>query len=250
MIYLIYLFIAACASGIIQSVCGFGAGIILMIVMPMFMPMIQASACSTMICIGGQITTLFIFRKYIDLKRFVSDAGLSLFCYLCFSITIIHYISGFNFTYLKLAFGAFLIILSIYYIFAAKKTSIRPTKRNAAICGGLSGITSGLFAIGGPPVGLYFLSYFGDDKVRYVVTLQILFLITSIINTGARAANGLINADCIRYVIAGVIAMAIGSRIGTKLIDKINADTMKKIIYAFIGVSGVITIVQNAKGLF
>ena len=44
--------------------------------------------------------------------------------------------------------------------------------------------------------------------------------------------------DMIPYVILGMAGIMIGKKFGTKIVDRINADTMKKLVYAFLGVSG------------
>ena len=242
-------FLAAILAGLVQAVSGFGAGIILMLVMPAYMPMLQASGTSSIMCMSGQVTTLYSFRKEINFKtfftEFIKDTLIPISCYIAGSVIVLNMVQGVDMTRLKLLFGIFLLVLAIYYLFLAKKAALKPDKKTGIFCGGLSGVFSGAFGIGGPLIAIYYLAYFGRDKVKYVTTLQVFFFVTSVVNMVTRILNGILGPDCIPYVLVGFAGMAMGSSIGVRCVSKIDADMLKKIIYGFIGLSGVLTIIQN-----
>ena len=238
-------FLTAVLAGIVQVVSGFGAGIILMLIIPGFMPLLQASGTSSVICMGGQVTTLYKFRKQIDLSTLFKDLMLPMSCYIITSILVLAVVKGLDVTRLKFYFGIFLLALSAYYLLLSKKAALKANRATAIFCGGLSGVFSGAFGIGGPLIAIYYLTYFGRDKIKYVTTLQIFFFITSIVNMVARIINGILGPDCIPFVLCGFAGIALGSLIGVKCVSRIDAELMKKVIYAFIGLSGIITIAQN-----
>jgi len=65
---------------------------------------------------------------------------------------------------------------------------------------------------------------------------------TNMSNTLVRIFRGVYTADLIPLTIAGIIGINVGKKIGLKVLDRIDIELMRKIIYAFIGVSGMINV--------
>ena len=108
--------IVACIAflgGIVQGVTGFGAGIVMMMVLPMFFLIPQAAGISS--TIGLMLCSLmaYRYRKSVNLKKAVIPSALFLVVSSC-SAYFAMYV---NQELIKKIFGAFLIALSIYFIF-------------------------------------------------------------------------------------------------------------------------------------
>ncbi len=238
---LLFVFLPAIGGGIIQTTTGFGSGIFVMLFFPLFLPMLQSSALSTLITVWLCLLIAWRYRQYIDPKIVVLPA----IFYLVVSGVTITVASKLNIAGLKAYFGLFLVAAAVYFMFFAKKIKLKPTVPAAAVCSTISGVASGLFGIGGPPMVLYFLAATEDKKENYLGTTQAFFALTSIYNTTIRAINGIITVDLLPLVIPGILGIWLGKIFGQKIVDRINIEQLKKLIYAFLGVSGIVTFVTN-----
>ena len=72
--------------------------------------------------------------------------------------------------YISLAFSVFLILLAIYFYVFSERISLQATRKTAAVCAMISGITSGLFGIGGSLMAIYFISAI-EDKKSYIAII-------------------------------------------------------------------------------
>ena len=239
MLYLVLPLIAA-AGGMIHTITGFGSGIVMMLFLPHFLGMAAGPALSTSINLFLSLTLAFKFRKTLDLRLFL----LPLVFYLTGSTGAIFALSSFDMKILAIAFGAFLVVLSAYFLFIAGKMSVKPNWKSALVCSGISGVCAGLFGIGGPLMALYFLAI-TDSKESYTGNLQCMFTFTCLCNTMTRISRGIYTLELVPLTILGLIAVNVGKAVGLKLLDKMDTDLVRKIVYLFVGISGVITVVQN-----
>lgn len=239
MLYLVLPLIAA-LGGMIHTITGFGAGIVMMLFLPYFLGMAAAPALSSSINLFLSLTLAFKFRKTLSLKLFL----LPLIPYLLGSTGSILALSSFDMKAVAIAFGLFLILLAAYFMFIAKRMTLNPTWQTAVLCGGFSGVTAGLFGIGGPLMALYFLAI-TDSKESYTGNLQCMFTFTCLCNTITRISKGIYTLDLIPLTILGLIFVNVGKAIGLKLLDRMDPDLVRKVVYLFVGVSGIITVVQN-----
>jgi len=232
--------LVAMAGGLIHSVTGFGSGVIMMLFLPYFVDMVTAPALSSAISVGVFIMLSWNFRKYIDWKISVIPTV----SYLACSLPIISLVKGLNLDMLSLVFGFFLIVLSVYFFVFAKNMKVVPNWKTAVVCGSLSGVTSGFFGIGGPLLAIYFVSA-TDSKEAYIGNLQFLFAVTNVVNLIMRISKGIYTVDLIPLTIVGFVGINLGKRMGLKILDRMNIDVMRKCIYAFVGVSGIIKVAQE-----
>ena len=226
-------FFASIVAGVIQSVTGFGSGIFMMLFFPLFFPILQASALSSSISLVSNVSLSWRYRRKCQWK-------LTLFpsiVYILTSSAAILLAPYLPTETLKKVFGGFLVILSIYFLTVSGRIKIKANLVSATICGALSGVVGGLFGIGGPPMVIFFLAAL-DDKEQYLGTIQFFFLVTSFYTFIFRIINGIYGVELIPFSLIGIVGILIGKAIGTRIIDRINADTMKKIVYVFLGFSG------------
>lgn len=239
MLWIVLPLIAA-LGGVIHTITGFGSGIVMMLFLPYFLNMATAPALSSSINLFLSLVLAFKFRKTIRIRLFL----LPLIPYLIGSTLALNALSGFDMRMVAIAFGVFLIVLSLYFIFVAKHMTVNPTWQTALLCSSISGVTAGLFGIGGPLMALYFLAV-TDSKESYTGNLQCMFTCTCLCNTMTRISRGFYTADLIPLTILGLLSINVGKSIGLRLLDKMDPDLVRKIVYIFVGISGVMTVIKN-----
>ncbi len=231
----------ALLGGTIQTVTGFGGGIIMMLFFPLVLPMLKASALSTLVTLYLTTTLAWKLRREAEYPVIL----LPLLVFLVSTTLALQLAMQIDTRRLSALFGAFLIILAVYFIRISDKIHIQASRKNGSICAALSGLCSGMFGISGPPMAVYYLSALGDDKTRYLATTQMFFCLSSIYNTGMRIVRGILTADMIPLFLVGLAGMMAGKRIGLAILSRLDAAAVKKAVYGFLAVSGVITLLRN-----
>ena len=138
--------------------------------------------------------------------------------------------------------GVVLIFLSIYFLFFSKRIKIKPTFANGLVAGGVSGMLTGLFSTGGPPIVLFLMNALEGNTV-YFASTQFFFGLTGIYSTIVRAVNGIITPAVITYSVVGFGATLIGNLCGKLVFDKLPAQKLKQIIYFCMIASGIVMII-------
>ena len=151
---LAFIFMACATGGLVQTVTGFGAGIILMSFFVCAMPMLPASGLATVIGTLLALSIMYSFRHYVQYKLVIIPALVNFTA----STIALKVATHSDLTILKIAFSVFLIILSIYFMFFSERIKVKPSIYTAALCSAMSGTVNGLFGIGGPPMAMYYLT--------------------------------------------------------------------------------------------
>ena len=233
-------FLIAMLAGSVQAVTGFGAGIEMMLVLPNFFDLLTAPALSSAIALALNTSLAFRFRKYIRWNLVLLPAVM----YTVASVITIRLVGGLDLDILELAFGIFLVCLSIYFMCFSKKVAVQATPVSASVCALVSGVCSGLFGIGGPLMAIYFLAAV-KEKEEYVGCTQFVFSSTSVVNLLMRLRMGIYTVDMIPMTLLGMLAITLGKLGGLKVLERLNADMLKKVIYVFVGISGLLTILRH-----
>lgn len=232
--------LASVGAGIIQSVTGFGAGIFLMLFIPYFFDMVTAPALSSAICLGLSVSLAWKFRKKIQWSTCLLPVAVYTVC----SVVTIRVVKSLDLDMVTMAFGLFLVVLSLYFLAFSNRVAFRPTGKSALVCSVISGVCSGLFGIGGPLMAIYFVSAI-PDKQGYIGTIQFLFAATGVINLVTRMISGIYTPALLPITVLGFLGINIGKMMGLKILHLLDGERMKKLVYAFVGLSGVMTIVNQ-----
>ena len=227
-------------AGLVQSVTGFGGAVIIMLALPHFFSIPAASSIASAVCLGLNLALLLKFRKHLDWRLWL----LPTIPYLATSTAAIYMVGQFDLRLLSMVFGVFLMVLAVYSCFFARRASVQPGPKAAMLCGGASGVTSGLFGIGGPLLSLYFLPAAGS-KERYTANLQCSLFVTNLLNMFSRLSQGIMTTDLIPLILLGLLAINVGKMIGLRILNRLNEGTISKLVYLFVGISGLLTLVQN-----
>lgn len=209
----------------------------MMMFFPAFFPLLNASALSSSIGLMVSAGVAWRFRRYIQIEWTLFPA---LF-YVLLSSAAISMGSDLPTEMLKKIFGGFLILLSVYFFSASQKWKINASIPVAVACASVSGALSGLFGIGGPLMVIYFLSAL-PDKEQYLGTLQTFFFFTNFYALLFRVYSGVYTVELLGYTLIGMAAIFVGMRLGYIIVDRLNKEKMKKIIYLFLGLSGVMNL--------
>lgn len=225
----------AFCAGILQGVTGFGAGIVIMMVLPSLFPLNQAAGVSGCICLALCLMMAWNYRRHTRLGKVVFPAAL----YLLTSGVSIYFSTMVNQEMMKKIFGVFLVVLSGYYLFFNKGQDKKLGKALSWAFIIVSGVCDGLFGIGGPLMVIYYLGQ-SDSKEEYLGNIQTLFSINLVYGTGLRISNHILGAEHLPCVCVGILCILGGLTAARRMVDRLDGGKIRKVTYGVIGISGVL----------
>lgn len=235
---LLLIFFAMGAS-FIQRVTGFGFGIFIMTVLPMIMPSYgEATALSGLLALAMMLPPGIRMFKKVDWRKML----IILAAFIFFSVLAINIVARVDGYMLKKILGALLIVISIYFFFFSEKVHLNPTPLTQTLLGSLSGLMGGLFAMHSPPSTIYFLAC-TDDKKEYLAMSAWYSIVGNICMSIIRMQKGFITVTVGKCWVMAIPAVVIGLIIGAKVFDRIPTKVLRKIVYAFLALSGILAIV-------
>lgn len=231
-------FIVSCTGSLIQRITGFGYGIFVMMFFPHFIGSYgEANALSGMISATTSIVVAYSLRKQINWKNIPAP----LICSSITSYIAVQFMSGQTDKMLTMLLGFALVILSIYFIFFSGKIQFKPALWKGALAGALSGIMNGLFAMGGPPMVIYFMMSSKDMK-EYLATIQMYFALSNIYTTAIKASAGYVTPSVLIFYVIAALSALLGVFLGKRVFNRCKPSLLKKAVYVFMAISGVINI--------
>lgn len=234
----IYIILLAAGASFIQRTIGFGFGIFIMTALPFLMPSYgEAVTLSGLLSLTSATIVMVKYLKFVTWKRLLPIVA-SFIIFSTIAICLLDKIEG---QAMRRILGITLILISLYFSFFKAKLQklIRPTKGWQYGTGAASGIMGGLFAMHGPPVVLY-LIVSEPDKDHYMGMIQTYAVVTNITMLAVRAFNGYVTPAVGSSYIYSLIGLAIGVIAGNWAFKHIPNRLFTYIVYAYIGVSGLI----------
>lgn len=227
-------------AGYVQSVSGFGFGIVAMIFLPRLLMYTEANVLSSIL--SALISVLVVFETYKNANK---------------NNIVFPFIGNFISTYLAVTFaksvthevlicllGIALFGLSVYFLFFTDKIKIKPTKAAGFAAGVISGVMGGLFSVSGPPMVIYYMQSEKDSKT-YLATLSAYFVLTNISSISMKALAGFVTANVGVALLFALPMVAAGSFLGKRTRTKIDPAMLKKVVYGFMAVSGIVNVVTS-----
>jgi uncharacterized membrane protein YfcA len=235
---IIYIILLAAGASFIQRTIGFGFGIFIMTALPFLMPSYgEAVTLSGLLSLTSATIVMVKYLKFVTWKRLLPIVA-SFIIFSTIAICLLDKIEG---QAMRRILGITLILISLYFSFfkARLQKLIRPTKGWQYGTGAASGIMGGLFAMHGPQVVLY-LIVSEPDKDHYMGMIQTYAVVTNITMLAVRAFNGYVTPAVGSSYIYSLIGLAIGVIAGNWAFKHIPNRLFTYIVYAYIGVSGLI----------
>ena len=235
---MLLLFLMSLGAAFVQRVSGFGFGIFIMTVLPYIMP--SYGEATTLSGLMAMVTSLIIAirnYKYLHWKKL----SIILFTFLIVSYIAVQFVSIASDGILKKLLGGILIFASIWFLFLSKRVHLPATVPVQISMGTISGLMGGFFGMQGPPAVLYFISS-AKQKEEYMAMAQMYFLLGNIFMTGYRAQCGYLTAAVLHGWCCGIVAVLIGTTLGSIVFRFVSLDILRKIIYAYMAISGIIAL--------
>ncbi len=235
----VLLFLTGLAGSCIQGATGFGFGIFVMTILPFFLP---AAPLTMGISILGLVNIISILAhkwRYIDYKKMIWPT-VAAFIGRYVGVQMLLLIE--NGPY-KIVLGITLIVLSLFFALMSN-IRINTTVVNGVAVGLLSGWLGGAFNMSGPPLVFYYLSAI-EDKNVYIATIQATMLVSSLFSFGLHIYYGRMSGQALLIAGVGLLSVIVGSRIGLKILNQMNRERLKKQVYFFMFLMGIVMSFSN-----
>ena len=227
------MFVISMASAAVQTVTGFGYGIIVMALFPLFLPMEQALMVSTLMSLSLNIAILT--KRIRDVQfRLVWLPALFAFMGAYAGLVLV---AGHPSPIYKRVLGLFLCLLAVWFIAFSKKVRIRGGVLSSAIAGAVSGACGGLFSISGPPMVLYYVSTIADIR-QYLATTQFYFMVNNILLIALRTHLGLWPAGIVPACLASLGGLLCGCLAGGRVLRRIDEQKIRQGVYVVMILAG------------
>ncbi|MBE6286604.1 MAG: sulfite exporter TauE/SafE family protein [Mediterranea massiliensis] len=237
MITVVWVLLLTIIAAFIQRVTGFGFGIFVMMFFPYILTSYGASTALSGL-LAGSTALLIAIRQWRYIRWRLMFVVLS--SNIIVSFLAIHYMASLSNVVLKRSFGAMFALIALYFLFGSGKIRFRfRSSFSQGVIGALSGVMGGMFAMPGPPLVLYCIGRI-DDKQAYIATLQAFSVLLNVFYTLFRAKVGFFTSDTCLLWVVGLVGVVIGTHVGTCLFERISASALRKIVYLFLLVSGLI----------
>lgn len=235
----ILIFVMAMGAAFVQRVTGFGFGIFIMTVLPYLVPTYgEATTLSGLLSIMTAVPMVGYIWRHMDWHKLWPI----MITFLVVSWLAVQMVAMAGDVMLKRVLGAVLILASGWFYFLNDRVRVSPTMPVQMSMGTLSGLMGGLFGMQGPPAVLYFLAC-AKDKDEYMALAQAYFLIGNSMMTIYRARCGYLTPAVGLGWCCGVVAVLVGVWIGGKVFRRISAITLRKLVYAYMAVSGLLALI-------
>ena len=222
----------------IGTITGFGTSTIMIPVLAIFFPPVEAIFLVSIIHWFGNIWKITLFRSGFNLRLIVLFGGVGL----ATSLIGAQLSLGANEQLLLRLLGAFLAGYALFLIF--QSTFKIPASTLMALSGGaISGFFAGMFGIGGPIRGL-FLTAFNLPKAVYIATIGAIGLLVDSTRIITYFSGGATLSKEVWYGLLLFVPLSfLGAQIAKKIVDQTPQKKFRFVIAAFLFLIGVKLIV-------
>ena len=229
--------LAALSGGLVMGVTGFGAGMVIMMVLPVFYSLTDSAAIAGVVGTVLNAQMAIRYWKHIHFQTLVAPT----IAYMILCALIIRFSTEVDQALIQKGFGVF---LCIYYLFLQKDD--HPHKKSlflSVLCIAFSAVFDSFFSIGGPLLVVYFMAR-TDSTKAYIGTIQAFFFINYTYSSVVRIVDGILLPSHLPVTVACSVAVLLGGVIAQKLVNRLDDQMVRKLIYIMIGVSGVLNLVK------
>ena len=235
---LIYITLLAAGASFVQRTVGFGFGIFIMTALPFLMPSYgEAVTLSGLLSLTSATVVMVKYMKFVSWKRLLPVVA----AFVIFSTLATAMLDKIEGPSIRVILGIMLVVISLYFSFFKERLQkiITPTRGWQLGTGTASGLMGGFFGMHGPPVVLYLIAS-EPDKDHYMGMIQTYAVITNISLLIARGYNGYLTATVGTTYLYALGGLALGVISGNWAFKHIPNKLFSYIVYAYIGISGLI----------
>lgn len=138
--------------------------------------------------------------------------------------------------------GGVLLVVGVAFGLSSERRVIRWPRWVVGPIGLLSGLLTGLFGTGGPPLVLYY-QLGGADKAAFRGNLMAIFLLMTAIRVPSYAGAGLITGERLWSSLMVLPAVIVGAWVGNRLHLTIGEKMFRKLVALALGVLGALLLV-------
>ena len=227
-------------AGAVQSITGFGFGIVAMIFLPSLLLYAEANMLSAILSTVLSLCLAATLLSKIHWKNLIFPILGSVPA----NAIAIMFVKGARAEVLLLLLGIALFLLSVYFFLFSDKLRIRPTWYAGLLAGVLSGALSGLFSIGGPPVVVYYMQS-EREADRYLATISMYFVLSGAISIGMKAVSGFMTGNVWLGLAFGAAGLLLGLLLGRAVRKRISPGVLKKTVYGVMAASGLLNAITS-----
>lgn len=235
---LIIITLLTIGASFVQRISGFGFGIFIMTMLPYLMPSYgEATTLSGLLASVTSLCVVIKHHRHIVWQRLWPILS----TFILFSFVAVELVSVLDNHVLKKILGVILIVVSVYFLFLRSRISLSTRIPVQLSMGSLSGLMGGFFGMQGPPAVLYFLAA-SKTKEEYLAISQIYFFLGNMVMTVFRAGNGMLSLNVCKAFACGILAVALGGWLGSKVFERLSQSSLQRVVYIYIGISGIVAL--------
>jgi len=148
--------------------------------------------------------------------------------------------------FLLIVLGVFLVAVGAIFLFIKDTRERQMPRWVAGPIGVISGVLTGLFGTGGPPLILYY-QFEGVDKAAFRGNLMAVFLLMTTVRVPSYAVFGLITAPRMWSALAVLPAVILGALIGNRIHLRIEESTFRRLVSAALLLIGLLLLVPGIR---
>ena len=148
--------------------------------------------------------------------------------------------------FLLIVLGVFLVAVGAIFLFIKDTRERQMPRWVAGPIGVISGVLTGLFGTGGPPLILYY-QFQGVDKAAFRGNLMAVFLLMTTVRVPSYAVVGLITAPRMWSALAVLPAVILGALIGNRIHLRIEESTFRRLVSAALLLIGLLLLVPGIR---
>jgi uncharacterized membrane protein YfcA len=228
-----FLAFALVCAGFVQSLTGFGFGLVSMSLMPLVIGVKQAAAISTVFSFLATITTFF--RHY---REYNWRLGFTFLVSVCVGVPIgvLFLEKADEHLLIKVLGGIMLVFAAREFLFGGPPKAIRPT--STVPLGLFSGALSGAFNLGGMPSAAYAYAH-PWSRGQIMAFLQVMITLSCALRVGFYGQFGYFKEISFTYAVLLLLPLYGAIWLGHFVLERVHPKHMRQGVFVFIGVSGI-----------
>jgi hypothetical protein len=222
---------------------GFGAGLIAVGAMALLMPDLQDAV--VLLLLVNLPAELWVVRA--SWQRITWRGVLVIFIGVAAGIPVGTFLLRWGEARILLvALGMFLVVVGSIFLATQAPRSREIQSWIAAPIGLVSGVLTGLFGTGGPPLILYY-QLSGVDKAAFRGNLMAIFLLMTTVRVPSYAAFGLISGPRLWSALLVLPAVVLGAVIGNRIHLRIDESTFRRLVSMALVIIGLLLLIPAGR---